>query len=123
MSDGKSKQALWFRILVGVLALTFVLTGGSKLASVPPSPENFIRWGFSMHFMYLIGAVEVLGGLALLLRPTTFFAAIILSGTMLGAIRTGIVFHETMHILLPAVLLILLAVVILRRRDAIGLRS
>ena len=108
-----------FRVLTALLALTFVLTGGSKLASVAPSPENFARWGFSMTFMYAIGAIEVVGGLALLVPRLSPFAALLLAGTMLGAVRTGVVFHEALHIALPLVLLGLLGVVIYQRRATV----
>ncbi len=112
-----SKQqtiALW--VVTGLLSLTFIITGGSKLASVPPSPENFARWGLSTLFMYGIGAVEVLGGLALLWPKTSPFAAIVLSATMLGALRTGIVFHELLHIFVPLLLLALLSLLLYFRR-------
>ncbi len=107
----------WLKIVIGLLALMFVVTGVSKLASVPPSPQNFARWGYSTGFMYTIGAIEVVCGLALLWPRSAPFAAVVLIGTMFGAIKTGIQFGELMHVFLPAVLIAMLASVIYTHRE------
>jgi hypothetical protein len=69
--------------------------------------------------MYGIGGAEVLGAIGLLIPRVAPFAALGLIATMLGAVRTGIVFSEPMHVVLPLVLIALLAFVIYRRRDAL----
>src|SRR5258706_9314640 len=97
--SGESKSkivAIW--IVTGLLALTFLMTGVSKLAAIPPSPENFARWGLPPIVMYLIGTAEVLGAIGLLVPRLAPLAAIGLIATMLGALRTRIVFHEMLHI-------------------------
>jgi len=99
-----------------LLALTFLVTGGSKVLAVPPSPENFERWQLPMAFMYAVGTVEVVAGLALLVRPVAPYAAGVLVLVMLGAIRTGIVYREALHVVLPAVLIAMLAFTIRERR-------
>ena len=117
--ERRASWVLWG--VSGLLALMFVVTGGSKLAAVPPSPENFARWGYSTTFMYGIGAVEVLGAIGLLVRRVAPFAAIGLLATMLGALETGVAHHEALHIALPLVLIGLLGVVIYGRRDGLRL--
>jgi putative oxidoreductase len=104
-------------LLAGLLALTFLTTGVSKLASIPPSPENFARWGYSPSFMLAIGAVEVLGGVALLVPRVSAVAAAALLVTMLGALRTGIVHGEPLHVALPLVLVVLLSILAYARRE------
>jgi putative oxidoreductase len=118
LASGMSRHTFAYRVLTGLLALTFVITGIGKLASMAPSPANFTRWGFSMGFMYVIGAIEVAGGVALLVPRLSPFAALLLAGTMFGAIRTGLVYREPLHIALPAALLVLLVTVIYLRRSA-----
>ncbi len=90
----------------------FVLAGSGKVLDTPPSPENFTRWQLSMGFMHLIGALEVLGGIALLIPALSALSAIGLIAIMGGAVRTGIVFHEPMHIGLPAALIAMLVALI-----------
>jgi uncharacterized membrane protein YphA (DoxX/SURF4 family) len=107
------KVAMW--ILTGILALLFVVTGSAKIFAIKPSPENFARWQLSMKFMQAIGALEVLGGLGLLVRRLAPWAAVGLIGILVGAIRTGVVFHEPAHIYGPAALIALLLVVIALR--------
>jgi uncharacterized membrane protein YphA (DoxX/SURF4 family) len=115
-----SKSAITaLRVVSALLALTFVVTGVSKVAAVPPSPDNFARWGFSPGFMVGVGVVEIVGAVGLLVPRTAPFAAIVLLLTMGGALRTGLVHHETLHIALPAILGALLAYVIYARRAAL----
>jgi uncharacterized membrane protein YphA (DoxX/SURF4 family) len=105
--------------LTAVLALVFVVTGASKLLGVPPSPENFTRWQLSMTVMRAVGALEVLGALGLLVGRALPLAAVGLILLMLGALRTGIVFHELMHVVLPGILVGLLALLlVLQRKQA-----
>ena len=98
--------------LSGLLALIFVLAGVGKLAAIKPSPENFARWGLSPTIMRVVGSAEILGALGLLIPRVAPFAAIGLGLLMLGAIRTGVLHKEPLHIALPAVLVVLLALVL-----------
>ena len=116
MTNPTPRRNLPLWILTGLLALIFVMTGSSKVGSVPPSPANFARWGFSPAFMFLIGAVEIVGAVGLLFRRTAFLASLLLIATMIGALKTGIAYHEALHIILPSVLLILLGAVAYMRR-------
>jgi uncharacterized membrane protein YphA (DoxX/SURF4 family) len=93
------------------LAALFVTTGVGKLLQLPPSPENFARWGIPTAVMLAIGAAELLGGVGLLIRRVSWLAAAGLFLLMLGALKTGLVFGEPLHIALPGALLPLLAVV------------
>jgi len=97
--------------LSGLLALTFLVTGAGKLGSVKPSPENFARWD-SRPPSCARGRRGNLGRDRLLIPRVAPFAAIGLCLVMLGAIRTGVVYKEALHIALPAVLLALLALVV-----------
>ncbi len=120
MTDDPTKKrpmGLW--VITGLVALTFVVTGGGKLGDVAPSPANFTRWGYSMAFMHAIGAAELLGGLLLLVPRVAALVAVALIGVMLGALRTGVVHGEVPHIVLPLVLIGLLAVIAWRRREPV----
>jgi uncharacterized membrane protein YphA (DoxX/SURF4 family) len=99
----------------GLVAPTFVVAGLGKVAAIEPSPTNFKRWGISMRVMRLIGALEMLGGVGVCVPQVSGFAAIGLVLVMLGALRTGVVFKEPLHIILPAVLIALLGILIYAR--------
>ncbi len=98
--------------LSGLLALTFFVTGAGKVGAVKPSPQNFARWGLSPTIMRAVGAAEILGAIGLLVPRAAPFAAVGLGLLMLGAVRTGVVYKEPLHIALPAVLIVLLALVV-----------
>ena len=104
---------LW--TLSGLVALTFFAAGVGKVAAVKPSPENFARWGLGPPIMRAVGAAEVLGAIGLLVPRAAPFAAVGLCILMLGAIRTGIIYREPMHIVAPAVLVGLLALILCAR--------
>jgi uncharacterized membrane protein YphA (DoxX/SURF4 family) len=116
MTAPPEKTPRWLVVLTALVALTFAVTGSSKLANVAPSPENFARWGYSMTFMHLIGGVEIAGALGLLLPRLSPFAALGLIATMIGAARTGIVNSEPFHVVVPIVLIALLAMIVYGRR-------
>jgi uncharacterized membrane protein len=72
-----------------------------------------------MAFMHAIGAIELLGGLLLLIPRTATLVAVALIGVMLGALQTGIVHAEVPHIVLPLVLIGLLAAIAWQRREPV----
>lgn len=78
------------------LALTFIVHGGIKLATVPATMLLFDQMGLPGWFGVIVGVVELLGGTAMLLGMYTRYAGYALSLVMLGAIfsvtwKTGFV--------------------------------
>ena len=104
-------------IAIALLALTFAITGFGKIAGMPPSPENFTRWGLPPSVMIAVGTLELLCGIALLIPRVSPLANLVLIALMLGALRTGIVFREALHIVLPLALLAALSWVAYVRRE------
>ncbi|MBS2021094.1 MAG: DoxX family protein [Deltaproteobacteria bacterium] len=98
-----------------LLALVFVSAGLGKVMDTPPSPENFTRWQLSMGFMHAIGALEVAGGVALLIPAVSALSAVGLFAIMGGALRTGLAFREPLHIWLPLTLMVMLAALVWAR--------
>ena len=77
-----------------LLALIFLLSGGAKLAGLEFEIEAFQRWGYPLWFMYLIGSIEVAGGIALLFRRVSALAAAGLALMMVGAVMTHVLHAE-----------------------------
>lgn len=74
-----------------VLALVFLLSGIAKLAGFEFEIEAFKRWGYSMEFMYLAGALEVAGAIGLIIPRLTTLAAACLAVFMSGAVGTHLI--------------------------------
>jgi len=53
--------------------------GTMKLMGVDVLVQNFQRWGYPGWFLYVIGAVEVMGALGLVFERVRFQAAMILA--------------------------------------------
>ena len=76
-------------ILSAVLAVVMVGPGLQKFTS-PVWQRMFRSWGYPEHFYLVIGAVEVVGGVALLVPRLASYSAIVLALVMIGASATQI---------------------------------
>jgi uncharacterized membrane protein YphA (DoxX/SURF4 family) len=76
--------SLW--ILSGLVALVFIAAGGGKLAGTAVMVDLFAKVGVGQWFRYFTGLLEVAGGIGLLFPRYAFYAAILLSIVMVGAI-------------------------------------
>jgi putative oxidoreductase len=113
MTSGKGKgkriAITTISILVGVL---FLFAGGTKLAPGAMQArhvETFIRWGYPGWFMYVVGVVEVGGGLLLFIPATRFYAAALLACNMIGAAITHLKAGEMANVPVPVILCLLCA--------------
>jgi putative oxidoreductase len=97
------------------LAGMFLLAGGSKLAGTPPMVALFNAVGIGQWFRYATGLIEVGSAVALLVPAASVFGALALAPTMIGAILTQLFIVRGSPVL-PAVLLVAVAVVIWARR-------
>lgn len=103
--------------LRALLAAVFALAGILKLAAVEFEVQGFAHFGYAPWFMYAVGALELLGGLALLLRRFAAPAALPLAAVMVGAAASHLRAGDGVAMALPAlVLLALLALVAFARR-------
>jgi putative oxidoreductase len=90
------------------LAVAFVLVGISKLEG--PSAirwtERFVNWGYPANTQYVIGLLEILGGLGVLIPKPRWrqSAAATLVALMIGALGTH-AFHAEFPRLIPPVVL------------------
>jgi putative oxidoreductase len=103
-------------VLQGLLALTFLLQGVAKLTGAAVAVAVFDDIGAGDWLRYVIGALELAGAVALLVPRLSGVAALAFAGLMLGAVATHLVVLGDSPAL-PAVLLVLTAVLAWARRD------
>ncbi|MGH3916780.1 MAG: DoxX family protein [Pseudonocardiaceae bacterium] len=109
-----TQQVILWVVQVLVAAL-FLFAGGTKLIAAPPMVELFDTIGFGQWFMYLTGALEVIGAVALLIPRFIALGALLLAGVMVGAVITNLAIGENP---VPAVvLLVITAIITWARRD------
>jgi uncharacterized membrane protein YphA (DoxX/SURF4 family) len=101
--------ALW--VLQALLALLFLLMGSQKLMGEAETAANFARWGYPGFMLYLIGFLEVAGGIGLLVPKLSGLAAAGLVGLMIGAIFTHLSHSEYSMAPVPVVVGIIAAVI------------
>ncbi len=118
MVDGTKTRSylLWIAIALVVL---YVGAGGlAKLASVPYVHSSFPKLGLPAWFGYFIGVCEVLGCIALCIRPLRALAALGIAIIMVGATYYHAVYTPVFQAAPAFVLLILSAYIFwTSRRD------
>lgn len=93
-----------------LLGFFFIVAGGKKLLGQEAQIDSFFRWGYPLWFLYLIGAIELGGGICLLIPQVRFFAVLVLSVTMVGAFITHLRAGEMAALPVPLVLVVLLLI-------------
>ena len=88
------------------LAMAFVSVGISKLdgPSAMRWTERFVDWGYPANAQYVIGVLEILGGLGVLIPKWRRAAAATLVALMIGALGTHAVHAEFPRLIPPLVL-------------------
>ena len=99
-----SRAMVW----AGAIFLTaaFVFAGFSKLegTSALRWSERFVHWGYPADASYVVGVLEILGGLGVLIPKWRRAAAAILVVLMIGALGTHAVNAEFPRLIPPLVL-------------------
>lgn len=85
---------MYTRIVNYILALVFAASGGAKLLALPFEVDAFLRWGYPLAFMYVIGVLEVAGAVGLLISRVSALASLCLAALMLGAVTTHLTHGE-----------------------------
>lgn len=108
------------RTLQVLLGLFFALASAlPKLIALPAAVVVFDAIGAGHWFMYLTGALELAGGVALLFRRWAAPAAVALIALLVGALITQITVMHGENVATPPVLMVPLAVIAwIRRADA-----
>ena len=118
MSDAKD-----YRLIVAMSLVALYVGGGGvgKLAGVPYLHSSFPVLGLPSWFGYFIGVCEVLGPIALFIRPLSALAAL-----GIGIIMVGATYYHARYtpivLAAPAFILMLLCAYIFMRRRADMLR-
>lgn len=95
-------------ILTGLTVIGFGGAGIAKLAGDEMLTEQFIRYGFPLWFMTLVGVGEVVGAVGLLFARTATLAGLGLGGIAVGALVTHFV-NDPIGRAIPALVLLMLA--------------
>lgn len=112
-------MALW--VLQAVLGLFFVAGSAlPKLTGASAAVESFEQIGLGMWFMYLVGVLELAGGLALLTPWLPGLSALCLIALLIGAFTTQMTVFDGKNAAFPLIVILPLAVVAWGRRDTLA---
>jgi uncharacterized membrane protein len=108
------------RALQIVLALFYGIASAlPKLIAHSSAVESFDKIGWGSAGMYTIGALELAGGIALLIPALSSVAAVALSGLMVGAFITQLTVFDGQYAATPLILIVPLALIAWARRERV----
>jgi putative oxidoreductase len=108
MTAHRARVLVVLRVL---LAAVLLRAGISKYAGVTATVETFDQVGLGQWFRYVIGTIEIAGGVGLLINPIAGLAALAAGSVLIGAVAMETFVLRDGNPITPAVLLALLAVV------------
>ncbi|WP_433292103.1 DoxX family protein [Pseudonocardia sp. CA-142604] len=108
--------ALW--TLQVVLAAVYAFSAFGKLTAEAQNVAGFEAMGLGMPGMYIIGALELAGAIAMFIPRLTGLAALCFVLLMIGAVTITLAIGGGILAVLPAVVLVLAAIVAYGRRDS-----
>ncbi|SCK57032.1 DoxX family protein [Streptomyces sp. WMMB 322] len=107
-------------VLQVILGLFFVIASAvPKLIAHSSAVGPFEDIGFGLWFMYLVGALELAGGIALATPWLSGLSAISLIGLMIGAFITQLTVFDGEYAATPLLLILPLALIAWGRRDTL----
>ncbi|WP_405747435.1 DoxX family protein [Streptomyces canus] len=117
-STGRGRRArIALRTLQVVLALFYIIASAlPKLIAHPSAVEGFDKMGWGSAGMYIIGVLELAGGIALLIPVLQSVAAVALSGLMVGAFVVQLTYFDGENAATPLILIVPLALIAWARR-------
>ncbi|QGY03582.1 DoxX family protein [Methylobacterium mesophilicum SR1.6/6] len=117
MAQGSDRRRIGDVVLRGLLTAVFLAAAGMKFAAVSFEVEGFARFGYPLWFMYVVGALQLLGAVLLWTRGCVALGAGLLAVLMVGAVGSHLLAGDPALMPLPAfVLLILLSGIAYARR-------
>jgi putative oxidoreductase len=113
-------RALWvLQILMGVFFI--VASAAPKFWGDPYAVQIFTEIGAGQWFRYLVGAIELAGGIGLMVPRLAGPAAVGLMGLMIGAGYTqAVVLDAPAMVVTPVIIFVLAAVIAWGRRESIA---
>lgn len=107
----RSASAAVWTVQILLSAFMIIASGLPKFAGQKDAVETFAQIGWGQWFRYFTGAVEVAGGIGLLIPRLASPAAVGLIMVMIGAIITNIALGTAAWAALPAAFGVLFAVI------------
>jgi uncharacterized membrane protein YphA (DoxX/SURF4 family) len=114
--------ALW--ALQVVTAAVFVMAAVPKITATTQAVEGFNAMGLGEVGMYVIGALELAGAVALLIPRLCGLAGLAFVGLMIGAVVATLLTYGSGLLALPSIVLVMAAIIAWgRRRRTVDLFS
>lgn len=108
MARVRDRRSVGSVALRGLLTAVFLVAAGMKFAAVPFEVEGFVRFGYPLWFMDVVGALQLLGAVLLWTPGCVALGAGLLAVLMAGAVGSHLLAGDPVLMPLPALVLLLL---------------
>ncbi|MGH2359463.1 MAG: DoxX family protein [bacterium] len=105
-------------VLSTLLTLVFTVAALTKLASAQGWITRFTKYGYPKWLLFVVGALELLGGILLLVPRVSIYGASVLGIIMIGAACTHLANGEGLQVLRPVIVMMFLGIVVWLRGTA-----
>ena len=119
----KRPRAVAAWIIALILAISFCSGGFFKLFPNDSMVARFAAWGYAAWFVYVIGVIEVGGGVLVLHPRTAFWGGALLAIEMIGATLTHLVTGIGSPLFALIYLILAIGLIWLRRPQALFLSA
>ncbi|KQS83624.1 DoxX family protein [Methylobacterium sp. Leaf361] len=108
MARVRDRRSVGSVALRGLLTAVFLVAAVMKFAAVPFEVEGFVRFGYPLWFMDVVGALQLLGAVLLWTPGCVALGAGLLAVLMAGAVGSHLLAGDPVLMPLPALMLLLL---------------
>ncbi|MGW2066087.1 DoxX family protein [Streptomyces sp. NBC_00121] len=117
-AGARSRGGVALTVARVVLTLFFAFSAFAKLIAHESAIESFDRMGWGHGAMYLIGALEMAGAVALLVPLLSGVAAMAFVGLLAGASIVQLTLLDPVNAIMPALLIVLVVLIARDRQDS-----
>ncbi|MDH3695535.1 MAG: DoxX family protein [Gammaproteobacteria bacterium] len=102
---------IFLNVILVILVFLAISSGVTKVMLLPPDVEFFGRYGFANPVLMAFGAVQIIGGVLLVIPKTRFVGAVIVAITFLVSLIVLIMDGNTLFTIFTVIAMILLGVI------------
>lgn len=92
-------------VIEKLVSIVFILSGISALSGGERFVDEFTRWGYSMHTLYVFAVLEIIFGLLLLLNKLRVLSLLALLCILIWGLAHHMIYGDSLSLMMPGIVL------------------